>query len=181
MARRCTFLVQPVGTAPAQVLSNRGSDPELIASANSAFFNACKRLLHPQPRANNNRSVRYSSVVSLIGRFFIVVDPSVLGAVEAGHQISDAALASLINFFVTAGAPFDGQDFHTVHELWGFLRANVYDEFFEYLLSDESVNNAISPDAILTLPKLIATEQPGGNATTRCRSEHVRRVKYGKF
>ena len=97
---------------------------------------------------------------------------------EAGQQISDAALASLVNFFAAAGASFAGESFSTPQQLWAYLHTSVYGEFIDYLQSDESDGNAISPDAILTLAKLTATEQAGGNQATRRRTEHIRRVNY---
>ena len=103
------YVAQPQGTTADQALTARGVDPVLIASNAFAFFNACKPMFRPLRVAGNNQSAYSSSVVALIGGFFIVTDPAVLAAMEAGQQISDAALASLVNFFAAAGASFEGR------------------------------------------------------------------------
>ena len=69
------YAAQPAGTPPAQALINRGADPELLAPNAYAFFKSCRLMLHPQPRAGNTLAVLQSSVVSLIGKYFLVIDP----------------------------------------------------------------------------------------------------------
>ena len=92
------YAAQPAGTTAAQALVNRGPDPELIAPNNYAFFKSLRLLLHPQPRAGNNKAVLQSSVVSVIGKYFIVTDPFVLGTPDRSALITDAALASLVAY-----------------------------------------------------------------------------------
>ena len=83
---------------------NRGEDPLLIAHIAYAFFIACKAMLHPKPIAGNHLSVQHSSVVGLIGQFFIVTDPAVLHAMESGAYLDAAALTSLkVAFLVSLG------------------------------------------------------------------------------
>ena len=58
-------------------------------------------MLHPTPVAGNHLSVQHSSVVGLIGQFFIVTDPAVLHAMEGGAYLDAAALTSLVAFLVS--------------------------------------------------------------------------------
>ena len=109
---------QPAGTPAAQILLNRGDDPLLIASNADTFINACKNMLHPLAIVGNNLSVRQSSVLGLIGQFFIVLDPAVLHGMAAGAQPIAAALASLISFLISIGVDFTGQDYANPQELW---------------------------------------------------------------
>ena len=102
-------VAQPAGTPAAQVLHNRGDDPLLIASNADPFINACNKMLHPLAIVGNNLSVRQSSVLGLIGQFFIVLDPSVLHGMVAGAQPIAAALASLVAFLISIGVDFTGQ------------------------------------------------------------------------
>ena len=47
------FAAQPPGTAAAVILTNRGEDPELIASNALDFYVSCKSLLHSRPLAGS--------------------------------------------------------------------------------------------------------------------------------
>ena len=85
------YAAQPAGTTAAQALVNRGADPELLAPNNYAFFKSLRLLLKPQPRAGNMSAVLQSSVVAIIGRFFIVVDAAVLATPDNAALI-DALL-----------------------------------------------------------------------------------------
>ena len=102
-------VAQPAGTPAAQILLNRGDDPLLIASNADTFINACKKMLHPLAIVGNNLSVHQSSVLGLIGQFFIVLDPAVLHGMAAGAQPIAAALASLISFLISIRVDFTGQ------------------------------------------------------------------------
>ena len=68
-------VAQPAGTPAALAVLNRGEDLLLIAHITYAFFIACKAMLHPKPIAGNHLYVQHSSVVGLIGQFFIVTVP----------------------------------------------------------------------------------------------------------
>ena len=94
-------VAQPAGTPAALAVLNRGEDLLLIAHITYAFFIACKAMLHPKPIAGNHLSVQHSSVVGLIGQFFIVTDPAVLHAMEGGAYLDAAALTSLVAFLVS--------------------------------------------------------------------------------
>ena len=43
------FVAQPPGTAAAAALTNRGEDPEFIASNAYDFYASCEAMLHPRP------------------------------------------------------------------------------------------------------------------------------------
>ena len=97
-------VAQPNGTPAALAVLNRGEDPLLIAHIIYAFFIACKAMLHPKPIEGNHLSVQHSSVVGLIGQFFIVTDPAVLHTMESGAYLDAAALTSLkVAFLVSLG------------------------------------------------------------------------------
>ena len=138
-------VAQPVRTPAAQAVLNRGGDPLLVASNTYAFYVACngscKDLLHPRTIVGNNLAAQQPSVVGLIGRFLIVIDPAVLHAMDAGAQMMPAALASLVAFLVFIGVDFAGQVFASPQELWAAIYDRGYTEVLGYLQSDASHNN----------------------------------------
>ena len=133
-------VAQPAGTPAAQILINRGDDPLLIATNADTFINACKKMLHPLSIVGNKLSVHQSSVLGLIGQFFIVLDPAVLHGMVAGAQPIAAALASLVAFLISIGVDFTGQAYASPQE-WAAIYDGGYNEFLEYLQTDASLNN----------------------------------------
>ena len=116
-------VAQPAGTPAARAVLNRGEDPLLIAPTTYAFFIACKDMLHPTPVAGNHLSVQQSSVVGLVGQYFIVTDPAVLRAMEGGAYLDAAALSSLVAFLESLGIDFVGQDYTCLQDLWAAVQA----------------------------------------------------------
>ena len=69
---KMNHVAQPAGTPPAVALTNRGADPEFIASNAHPFILACRTLLRPRAVPGNNVAVRASTVAGLLGRYFLV-------------------------------------------------------------------------------------------------------------
>ena len=170
-------VAQPDGTPAALALLNRGADPWLIASSTYASILACKDMLHPTTVAGNHLSVQQSSVVGLVGQYFIVTDPAVLRAMEGGAYLDAAALSSLVAFLESLGIDFVGQDYTCPQDLWAAVQAGGYDEYLSTLRSS-APHISVHPDALLTLAKLHATEPAYGPAASRRLSEPARQVSY---
>ena len=170
-------VAQPDGTPAALAMLNRGADPWLIASSTYAFILACKDMLHPTTVAGNHLSVQQSSVVGLIGQYFIVTDPAVLRAMEGGAYLDAAALSSLVAFLESLGIDFVGQDYTCSQDLWAAVQAGGYDEYLSTLRSS-APHSGVHPGALLTLAKLHATEPAYGPAASRRLSEPARHVSY---
>ena len=96
-------------------------------------------MLHPKSIVGKNISVQHSSVVGLIGQFFIVTDLAVLHAMEAGAQMDASALTSLhvVAFLVFLGTDFIRQ-VYTSPQDWAAIYDGGYTGYLTYLRSDAS-------------------------------------------
>ena len=59
------YAAQPAGTPAGQALTNRGSDPDLIAPATYAFFNAVRIIVSHRQLAGNRLATPNSVVCAL--------------------------------------------------------------------------------------------------------------------
>ena len=118
-------------------------------------------MLHPTPVAGNHLSVQHSSVVGLIGQFFIVTDPAVLHAMEGGAYLDAAALTSLVAFLVSLGTDLRGQVYTSPQDLWRVGRhPRRWLRRIRYLsnLRSGAPHNTVHPDALLTLARILYEE-----------------------
>ena len=117
------FVAQPAGTTADAALLNRGADPDLIANADYAFFNACAKLLHVRPVVGNRRSATYSAVLSLVGDFFITVDMGVYAGFTPMQLPTPLALSLLVAFLDgPCSVDFATKDYNTRQEFSPLVR-----------------------------------------------------------